>query len=223
MRTIIKKDAPTVWNIFEELTQIPGRKIAPLDPHSVIYRVKDFVDGSCIHLIPSRLELASSLRNPGQKEQFLSKFLSKIENEYDLILLDCAPTESVLTQAAYLASDHVLVPVKPDFLSTIGLPLLARSIKQYKQQYEDHNLEVAGIVFNNTTGYSPEEILSKNEVNDEAKRNGWYVFKAEISSSRSYAKGAREGKPIFSTSYARSSQAEVFHHFATELAERLKL
>ena len=35
-------------------------------------------------------------------------------------------TESVLTDAAYFASRNVIVPIKPEFMATIGLPLLAR-------------------------------------------------------------------------------------------------
>src|SRR5207247_501612 len=102
------------------------------------------------------------------------------EGEYDLILIDCAPTESILTTAAYLCSDHLLVPVKPEHLSSIGLPLLVNSMQDFKNDYEDSNLQLAGVVFNGTTGYSPEEKLSKQEVRKIAEQNGWYVFKAEV-------------------------------------------
>ncbi|MFH1774113.1 MAG: ParA family protein [Methanobacteriota archaeon] len=222
---ILKKNIPTVWDVFEQLTHTPGKsKPIPLLPKSVLYNVVSYSDGSCIDLIPSRLELAYSLRNPGQKESLLAKLISKIENEYDLILQDCAPTESVLTTAAYLASDYLLVPVKPEYLSSIGLPLLVRSMEEFKVgPYGDHNLDLAGIVFNHTSGYVPEEVKSKNEVKSIASKHGWYVFNAEVSYSRSYPKGAREGRPIFSTSYARSSQASKFHAFAEEFAGRIGL
>lgn len=144
-------------------------------------------------------------------------------NDYDLILIDCAPTESILTTAAYLASQYILVPVKPEYLSKIGLPLLVNSMEDYLQQYDEANLELAGVVFNATCGYSPEETKSKEEVRTMAKSNDWYVFSSEITYSRSYPKGAREGQPIFRTSYARTNAASNFCRFADEFAKKIGL
>lgn len=224
--SILDRDIPTMWNVFEQLTLTPaGKKPAPLDPRSVLYNVVKYSDGSRIDLIPSRLELAYSLRNPSGKEQLLHTLIAKIESEYDLILMDCAPTESILTTAAYLTSDYILVPVKAEYLSAIGLPLLVRSLEEFKDHpaYGGHQLELAGVVFNATTDYAPEEIKSKNSVKAEAKRRGWYTFNNEVSYSRSYPKGAREGKPIFSTSYSRGSQSNRMHAFAVEFADRIGL
>jgi len=222
---ILDKNIPTVWDIFEQQTHAPGRGTPkPLDPQSVLYNVAEYSDGSRIDLIPSRLELAYSLRNPGQKESLLAQLISKVEDKYDLILLDCAPTESILTTAAYITSDFILVPVKPEYLSTIGLPLLVRSMAEFKSSpYGKKTLKLAGVVFNHTSDYSPEEVKSKREVKTVAAKNGWYVFKAEVTYSRSYPKGAREGRPIFRTSYARTSQAAKFEKFADEFAKRIGL
>lgn len=223
MKEILDEGKPTIWDVFEQLTRTPGAKRKLLDPKAVVHNVVKFSEGSRIDLIPSRLELAYSLRNPGQKDQLLAKLISKIDGEYDLLLLDCAPTESLLTTAAYLASDYLLVPIKPEYLSTIGLPLLVRSMEEFKEHHEDHKLELAGIVFNHASGYVPEEIVSKREVKDIAKENNWYVFEHEVSYSRSYPKGAREGRPIFRTSYSRLDQATRFHEFAVEFAQRIGL
>jgi chromosome partitioning protein len=221
---IIKGNIPTIWNVFEQFTPLPGLPMpSPLDPTKIIYNVRKFHSGSCIDLIPSRLELAFSLRNPGQKEQLLAKLLSKIEEEYELIILDCPPTESLFTWAAYLTSNWILVPVKPEYLSSIGVSLLINSMEEFKRRYEDHNLQLAGIVFNATTEYVPEEVKSKNEVRAIALKNGWYVFENEVPYSRSYPKGAREGLPIFRTSYSRWTQADRFSRFAEEFALRIGL
>ena len=221
---ILSKQNPTVWDVFEQMTHTPSKTPIQLNPKSVLYNVVTFPDGSLIDLIPSRLELAYSLRNPGQKEGLLAQLVSEIEDDYDLILLDCAPTESLLTTAAYLTSDFILVPVKPEYLSTIGLPLLVRSMDEFKTApYGNNDLQLAGIVFNHTSDYSPEETISKREVRRMAAQYRWYVFKSEVSYSRSYPKGAREGKPIFRTSYARWKQASRFTAFADEFAGRICL
>jgi chromosome partitioning protein len=221
---IIKEDRPTSWNIFEQFTATPGgRRPKPLDPASLVEEVVEYHDESRIDLIPSRLELAYSLRNPGQKEHLLRRVIDKIEDKYDLIVYDCPPTESLLTTAAYLASDWILVPVKPEYLSSIGLPLLVRSLREFAQQYEGHSPRLAGVVFNGVSDYVPEEIKSKATVRSIAKTNKWYVFENEVSYSRSYPKGAREGRPIFNTSYSRTTTAQEFRAFAAEFADRVGL
>lgn len=217
----INDDKPTIWDVFEQNRQTPTGKSKVIDPKDVIRNVVTFKGGNRIDLIPSRLELALSLKNPTQRPDLLEKLLKKVEHNYDLILIDCAPTESVLTTAAYLASDFLLVPVKPEYLSTIGLPLLVNSMSDFLAEYEDHSLELLGIVYNGTSGYSPEENISKHEVSLLAKKHSWTIFGSEISYSRSYPKGAREGKPIFRTSYARTEQASKFMKFADEFAKKV--
>ncbi len=220
-RRIHEANAPTVQNIFEE-REAPLSVIAYT---GVIHRVytgcwAEYGD-SWVDLIPSRLELAHTLREPAQKEHLLAEFISEVENSYDLILFDCPPTESLFTTAAYLASDYVLVPVKPEFLSTIGLPLLARSMEHFNDKYPDRQIQLAGIVFNQSDEYIPEAEKAKQTVRQEANKRNWYLFDNEISYSRSYPKGAREGKSISDTSYARPYKIQEFDAFASEFADRI--
>ena len=220
---ILKSKKPTIWNIFEQGTKTPGGRASIADPRSVVLNHVRFPTGGCIDLIPSQLELAFSLKNPGQKERHLSRLLEKIESDYDLILIDCAPTESILTTAAYLASEWLLVPVKPEYLSTIGLPLLVNSMQDFKEEYENSNLQLAGVVFNAASDYLPEEELAKDTVRKIAKNHNWHVFNNEIKFSRSYPKGAREGKPISRTSYSRGERVNNFRKVAEEFASRIGL
>jgi chromosome partitioning protein len=220
---ILKSKKPTIWDVFEQGTKTPSGSLALPSSDAPIHKHKDFHSGGCIHLIPSRLELAFSLKNPGHKERHLNRLIKDVEHEYDLILIDCAPTESVLTTAAYLACEWLLVPVKPEYLSTIGLPLLVNSMQDFKKEYEETKLEIAGVVFNAASDYLPEEALAKDMVRRIAKTNGWYVFDREVEYSRSYPKGAREGQPIFRTSYSRWSKVQNFERFAEEFAKRVAL
>ncbi len=225
---VVNPNTPTVWNILEQLTRTPtGGTPKPITPSDAIIPVRT-IHGTGgkkgqLDLLASRLELAWSLKQPAQKEGLLAKFLAKVQNDYDLVIIDCAPTESVLTTATYLAANYIVVPVKPEYLSTIGLPLLVRSMNEFHQQYEDHHVELLGVVFNHASDYRPEEMKSKREVKSEAARLGWYVFNAEVTYSRSYPKGAREGSPIFWTSKAQHSRKSNFLSFAQELAGRLQL
>ncbi len=221
---VYRANSPTVWSIFEQFTRTPENSVRPsLSPDSIIRYVTGNRFGGRLDLIPAQLELADTLRRPAGKEHLLARFISEVENEYDLILFDCSPTESLFTIAAYLASDHILVPVKPEYLSTIGLNLLVRSIEDFRDEFPDSQLHLAGIVFNATSGYSPEESISKREVRQIASQNSWYVFDNEISYSRSYPKGARESSSISRTSYARYWLMEEFRAVAGEFAMRVGL
>ncbi len=221
-KKIINDGKPTIWDVFEQHKVTPSGKNKTITPKDTIRNVVNYVGGAKIDLLPSRLELSLTLKNQ-TKPDLLVKLVNKIKDNYDLILIDCAPTESTLTTAAYLASTHVLVPVKPEYLSTIGLPLLLNSMDNFHEEYEDNKLELLGIVYNATTDYSPEESKSKQEVSSLANKYSWDIFDNEITYSRSYPKGAREGTPIFRTSYARTKQAAIFKKFADEFGVRVGL
>ena len=220
---IISTGQPTVWDILEQLTAVPGRPSAPIDPLEAVVRVYSPRSLGSIDLIPSRLELSQALRNPTGKEQLLKQAVDQLEDNYDLVIIDCAPTESMLTTAAYLLADYLLIPVRPDFLSTIGLPLLERSLNDFASWHPDGSPGVLGLVFNAISGYSPEEMTSRNDVLRVARRSHWPVFDEEVGYSKSFPKSAREGRPIFWTSYVHTTTKKNFHSFAREFAERVGL
>jgi chromosome partitioning protein len=221
-QTVVESDAPTVWDIFEQNTRVPGRARRRVDPTTAIRSVVNYSDGSCVHLIPSRLELAFSLKHPGRKDALLARAIGEVEAFYDLILFDCPPTESILTDAAYLASNQLLIPVKPEFLSSIGLGLLDTSIREFRREHRGKRLTVAGIVFNHLNpDTSGETRVAKSQVRALAMRRKWNVFKAEIPYSRSFPKGAREGKPLFRTSYSRYEMAQRVSAFVSEFCGRV--
>jgi chromosome partitioning protein len=219
----VEADKSTVLDIFERATPVSvskkAKKNGRLKPEDVIAPVKSWTDRSAIDIIPSSLELAWTLKNPSGKEQLLTLFLEGVRHSYDVVLIDCAPTESMLTTAAYMASDSVLIPVKPEFLSTIGLPLVVNSLNEYSERY-DRSIDVLGIVFN-ASAKKLEHERSGAFVRKVAKDHGWYVFRNELSHSDSYPKGSRYGTPIFLTDYARDYKIANFNAVAEEFYKRL--
>ncbi|MDQ6615692.1 MAG: AAA family ATPase [Actinomycetota bacterium] len=211
----------TVLDVFEQATptSVSKKERKAVSPSDVISRVKSWSDGSRIDLLPSSLELSWTVLNATGKEQLLANFLDQVRGAYDTIVIDCAPTESILTRAAYLATDKVLIPVKPEFLATVGLPLLVRSLSDFKSVYRQP-VDVMGIVFNMTMA-NGEHQRSKAYVRKEAANNCWDVFESEVSYSDSYPKGSRLGKPIFLTDYARAYRISNFVSVAEEFVARL--
>jgi len=225
--TLLKEKKPTVAALFEKYlppSDDNGSPV-PVGIQDVIIKKAGYWRNTTLDLIPSRLELSHTLKNPTGKERRLARALSKVADEYDLILIDCAPTESILTEAAYHASRYVLVPVKPEFLATIGLPLLGRSLQEFKHENADHDLDMCGIVFNHSSSYSdgPEGSKSVKEVQREAKKNGWHVFETHVRYSASYPKAAREGTPIGNTSYVRWEVTSEFSRFVDEFLSSVGL
>lgn len=85
------------------------------------------------------------------KNRFL-KFIEAARGERDLICLDCNPSSSFMTMCALQAATHVLVPVRPDRYSMLGLKMLSRFIGELPQLTKKPELVVLlnGV---KTTGY----------------------------------------------------------------------
>jgi len=58
------------------------------------------------------------------------EFIDNSKDKYDLICLDCNPSSSFLTICALCVSTHVLIPVRPDRYSMLGLRLLDNFIEK---------------------------------------------------------------------------------------------
>jgi chromosome partitioning protein len=90
------------------------------------------LDLICSHLglINVDLELAAKLAG-GSLRQIRNNYLrvhtrlkqglDMLNNSYDFVIVDCPPNFNVVTKNALVASDHYIVPTKPDFLSTLGV------------------------------------------------------------------------------------------------------
>lgn len=215
----------TVFDIFEEFSPLRD----PLRPHptaaTAIYKrvSRPWGAKADLHIIPSQLEFATTLKNPAGKTHLLGAWLAKEASDYDLIIVDPPPTDSMATEAAYLATDSVLVPVKPEFLSTIGFPLLARSISNFRQQYPTRQLKVIGVVLVNVNKSLPEyprtKQLTQQFCSDDSdfKKEVWPLSKYELLFSRSYLNGSRSGSPISDTKSALSTVKNEFRRLATEV------
>lgn len=217
----------TVADIFEQFTPTGTASGSPkkLDPSKVIYNRVTYDDGSLLDIVPSRLELSWTLKNPTAKETLLPRFVAKVEDKYDLIIIDCSPTDSILTDAAYHCSRYILVPIRAEFLASIGFPLLNRSIKAFQMRHEDKVMEVCGLVFNdfNRGNVKREHRLARKDVKEKAAQYGWYVFANDIPHSDSYFRAARDGMPIGHTKGTRYKVKGEFRAFAEELVGRIGL
>jgi chromosome partitioning protein len=54
---------------------------------------------------------------------------------YDVVLIDCAPNFNMVTRAAVVASDHIVIPAKADYLSTLGIDYLRRKLAELVRDF----------------------------------------------------------------------------------------
>lgn len=147
--TVIEGKNRSIYDIYERPPRVAGRKTskAPKAEDFLIttwrFRNTDFR----LDLIASRIELYETLRNPSHKEYKLDSFLERFGTEYDYVFIDCPPTPSVLTLSAFAASEYVIIPVKPDFFCTFGLPQFFSTLDDFKQDLHDkHDVRPLGVV-----------------------------------------------------------------------------
>ena len=221
----IKSGGLTVFDIFEEHTPMRDPQRSKPDGDNVIYTSvrQSYRYKGKIHVIPSQLELAMTLKNPAGKSHLLSTFLSQHASDYDLVIVDPPPTDSMATEAAYLSTNYVLVPVRPEFLSSIGFPLLARSVSSFEQQYPGHPLEVIGVFLANVRTDRPEYGLTKKATTTFADSQRWSYLTHEIRFSDSYPRGSRESTSIRNTDHARQWVKQEFADFAADVFGRMGL
>lgn len=151
-------------------------------------------DRGHLHLIPSTLNLMDIETSKRGTERKLDNFIRQKAGGYDYVLIDCPPTVSIFTQAAILASDKYLVPLKPDPLSVIGLPLLEKWLGEFS---EDAGKEVdcVGLVFTMIRGPLPSAM--RDVITDLERRRKKEVFTARLSVSQDVAKSVEHHQPVF--------------------------
>lgn len=102
------------------------------DPNDVIRTPPgsqiDLVTGS-----PSLKNADIRLSQEYGREQLLADALEPIEDQYDVIFLDCPPSLSLLPVNAVVASEYFLVPVEPEYLALEGIGSLLDTIHEIRE------------------------------------------------------------------------------------------
>lgn len=83
------------------------------------------------------------------EEELIKGILAPVINDYDFIILDCAPGYNLLTRSGIVASNFYLMPARPEPLSIVGIKLLEGRIAKLKDSYGDNsfNAQLLGVVF----------------------------------------------------------------------------
>ena len=185
-----------------------------LPPETGIIQHEEGVD-----LMPSNIELSgieTGLFNTMSREFVLRNYINTVKHNYDFILIDCLPSLGMMTINALVASDSVIIPSQPNFLSTKGLNLLLRSISKVKRSINPA-LQVDGILLtmvDNRTNNAKDIISSLRQSVGQNIR----VFDTEIPHSVRAAESALAGVSIF-THDRNGKVAAAYENLTKEVSD----
>ena len=141
--------------------------------------------------------------------------LRDVADRYDVALIDTPPTLGILTVAALVAADQVLIPVAAHVLALNGLAQLLETIDTVRDRLND-KLEMLGIVpcrLDTRTRHGP-EVVSELQ-----RRFPDETFKTAIRENVRLAEAPSFGLPI--TSYdTKSAGADDYRALAREVLLR---
>jgi chromosome partitioning protein len=102
-----------------------------------------------MHVLAASRGLAKTAMNMSPGDMFnLKEILSRLDEDYDVILIDTPPNEGYMTYSALAAADAVLIPVATRGFSEEGLAQTVDGITAARKAYNP-NLTLAGILFTN--------------------------------------------------------------------------
>lgn len=87
--------------------------------------------------------MEAELLNKRSRETILARKLDQVKNEYDYVVIDCAPGDSVLNDNALSASDAVIIPTECSGFSLQGMQNLLLAIHEIQSEINP-NLSIEG-------------------------------------------------------------------------------
>jgi chromosome partitioning protein len=175
-----------------------------------------------LDLLPSHLKLTfldlDLAARPGRERIFARK-LEKVLPDYDLVICDCPPNLQTATQNALYASDYYIVPMQPDFLSSIGLGLLQDRLAYLRKELE-FRISCLGIVFSRVRRHIVfhQETMARLPKAPEFRR--LHFFHTVIPENITLSEAPMAAKPVVLFDSAAPG-AEAFRELATEVLARL--
>ncbi len=194
------------YQILEHSTEISGTIIKTKSPN--------------VDLIPSHIDLVASeieLVDKESREYMLKKILIEIQNKYDFIIIDCAPSLGLITLNALVAANSVIIPIQCEYFALEGLGKLLNTIKSV-QKVHNRELDIEGLLL---TMYDTRLRLSNQVVEEVKKHFGKMVFKTIIQRNIKLSEAPSFGEDII-TYDATSRGARSYLSLGNEIIKKNK-
>jgi chromosome partitioning protein len=177
-----------------------------------------------LSLIPSEVDLCGAeieLMRLEEPVQTLKRLLAPIRQsgKFEVVLIDCPPSLSVLTMNAFAAAEHLLVPLQCEYYALEGIATINRLLTQLRESGANPGLNLLGVVM---TMFDARTRLSHQVVDEVRRHFGEQVFETVIPRTTRLAEAPSHGKPI--VHYDPYSSATAAYQVLTgEIISRLKI
>lgn len=148
-----------------------------------------------LHMIPSHINLVGAeieMLDIEDRESVLANALRPIRDNYDFIIIDCAPSLGLITVNCLAAADSVIIPVQPEFFALEGLGKLLQTIRIVQSRLNT-SLTIEGFVVTMFDGRTKVHTQVVDELRDHFKD---MVFKTIIQRNIRLSEAPSHGKPI---------------------------
>ena len=92
-----------------------------------------------VSIVPAHIDLVAieiELIEKKRREYMLKEAISRVKDDYDYIIIDCAPSLGLLTLNALTAADSVIVPIQCEYYALEGLGKLLNTIKSVYEKFD---------------------------------------------------------------------------------------
>ena len=171
-----------------------------------------------LDIIPSHIDLVAieiELVDMEEREYMLKKAITHLKEEYDYILIDCAPSLGLLTLNALTAADSVIIPIQCEYFALEGLGKLLNTIKSV-QKIHNKNLDIEGLLL---TMYDSRLRLSNQVVEEVQKHFNEMVFTTIIQRNVRLSEAPSYGESIINYD-AASKGASNYLSLAHEIIKK---
>ena len=175
-------------------------------------------DAAGYDLLPGNADLTAAeveLMSKDDRERRLRASLSYVQNDYDLIMIDCPPSLNMLTINALAAAHGVLIPIQCEYYALEGLSALLDTIERVRAAVNPE-LRIEGLL---RTMYDARNRLA-NEVSMQLQSHfGGKVYRTIIPRNVRLAEAPSHGLPVLR--YDKSSRgASAYLALAGEFIRR---
>ncbi len=182
-----------------------------IDPRQAVYPTAI----SNLSIMPATKDLAGAeieLVSEFNREHFLKKMITKLGDDFEIIIIDCPPSLGLLTINALTASTEVIIPVQCEYFALEGLARLTQTIDTVKNALNPE-LKIKGVLM---TMYDSRLGLSR-QVDEEARQHlGALVFETVIPRNVKLSEAPSFGEPIINYD-KKSKGAKAYKNLIKEI------
>lgn len=177
-----------------------------------------------LFLVPGELDMCGAdIELPKLEGNHLTRLKDILEpivngKTYDLVLIDCPPSLSVLTLNAFVASRWLLVPLQCEYYALEGISMIMRVHEQIRESEANANLELLGVLM---TMFDGRTRLAQQVVAEVRKHFGEKVFETMIPRAIRLAEAPSFGKPVMYYD-PHSAGSAAYELLAGEVLNRIK-